>query len=326
MIDCHAHAFPALDEHLKKLPAPVGLLIQQTLGRVASELGRARRGPGRWRPTRPVIDIERLAVIRKRSVSPLPEAAELLLGLAFGPPQLLNGTTEQLRRSMDHYGITHSVVIGALPLAPNHWLLDAAQEDERLIPVAHLPKVAYGSTMAALERALAGLAERGVAGFKIHPNMDGLEPDHPAYRALFEAAQRLDRFVIIHTGRFTVAGYRRLGPADPRGFIPLFRDFPDVRVCLAHMNRDAPEVVWGLLHRFDQLYTDTSWQPAEVLRRAVSELGPTRLLLGSDWPMLHPGLQGDAAGALRRATSEEDFRLVTETNARTFLGLPAGRS
>ena len=52
----------------------------------------------------------------------------------------------------------------------------------------------------------------------------------------------------------------------------VLRAYPDGRVCLAHMNRDAPEVVWPLLQELPNLYTDTSWQPADAIRRAKGYL------------------------------------------------------
>ena len=45
------------------------------------------------------------------------------------------------------------------------------------------------------------------------------------------------------------------------------------------------------MKRYEQLYTDTSWQPAEAISRAIAALGSERILLGSDWPLLHTELQ-----------------------------------
>ena len=85
------------------------------------------------------------------------------------------------------------------------------------------------------------------------------------------------------------------------------------------MNRDEPEVVWKLLREHDQLWTDTSWQPAEVIRRAVDEIGASRILLGSDWPLLHPDLQGESLELLRRACSDRELEQIADENAGQFL-------
>ncbi|HEX4621625.1 MAG TPA: amidohydrolase family protein, partial [Myxococcaceae bacterium] len=157
-------------------------------------------------------------------------------------------------------------------------------------------------------------------GFKLHPGFDGLPPEHPAYRALFEAAQRHQRFVVVHTGRFDVPGVTRGGPRSPEELEPLFRDYPSVRVCLAHMNREHPQGAWELMRRHEQLFADTSWQPEESVRTALKEVGARRILLGSDWPLLHRGLQADALGILKRAASEKDLERVLQYTPLVFVG------
>jgi predicted TIM-barrel fold metal-dependent hydrolase len=128
----------------------------------------------------------------------------------------------------------------------------------------------------------------------------------------------------LHTGCFSVASYTHRHEADPAAYAGYFKEYPEVRVCLAHMNREQPEVAWELMRRFEQLYADTSWQPAEAIRRAARAVGAERILLGSDWPLLHGDLQGDAMSVLARAVSEQDFETITETSARRFLGAAAG--
>jgi predicted TIM-barrel fold metal-dependent hydrolase len=163
--------------------------------------------------------------------------------------------------------------------------------------------------------------DAGARGFKIHPNMDGLAADNPAYRAMFEVAQARKLFVILHTGAFAAVGYRTMQPADPEPYATLFADFPAVRVCLAHMNRDEPRRAWELMQAHEQLYADTSWQPAGVIGEAIEQVGVDRLLLGSDWPLLHPELQADALNELRQAVSSEDqLERIGNKNAIEFLG------
>jgi len=163
------------------------------------------------------------------------------------------------------------------------------------------------------------ILDRGAAGFKIHPNMDGLPVDAPAYRAAFEVARERDRFIIVHTGCFNVIGYQNQRPADPSLFEPWFARYPEVRVCLAHMNRDHPEEAWEVMRRHDQVWTDTSWQSADSIRRAVDAIGPERIVLGSDWPLLHPDLQGDSLACLERAAGPHLAHIV-DASARELLG------
>ncbi|HTM21440.1 MAG TPA: amidohydrolase family protein, partial [Kofleriaceae bacterium] len=144
--------------------------------------------------------------------------------------------------------------------------------------------------------------------------------DAPTYRALFEVARARDRFVIVHTGCFNVIGYKSQRPASPELFEPWFARYPEVRVCLAHMNRDHPDEAWEVMRRHDQVWTDTSWQSAEAIRRALDAVGPERIVLGSDWPLLHADLQGDSLACLERACSDAEREQILGPSAQELVG------
>ena len=314
-IDCHVHAFPSATDHAARLPASAAALLSGLPGSSLATVARALE-VGRHLG----IDTGRLAAFRHQTPGPVHQVAEFLMSLGMGPALLLVGTLDRLRDSMRRAGVDRSVVIAAPPLATNDWLLRAVAADPALVPVAHVPPVPIGAPADAWRQAYEDLAERGARGFKLHPNMDDLTPEHPAVRAALDCARAHGRFVILHTGRFTVPGYRNLRPADPRDWADVLRAYPDVRVCLAHMNRDAPEVVWPLLTELPRLYTDTSWQPADAIRRAVEAVGPERLLLGSDWPLLHLDFQTEAVGELEQGAGIAAAARIAGDSARAFLG------
>jgi predicted TIM-barrel fold metal-dependent hydrolase len=317
MIDCHAHAFPDLAHHTEGLPAPVGDFVRRSIVPYAQGLLERLREPMR---ALPALNLEQVAELRMHAPAALGNAAERLASYALTPQTRLFGTVEDLIASMDRNGVDRSVVIGAGHAAGNEWLLDRVRDSRRLLPVATLPDLPAEAGEGRWHDSWDALARAGARGFKIHPNMDGLPAGHPAYRALFEVAQAHGRFVILHTGCFAAAVYRHHEPADAAAFTALFESYPNVRVCLAHMNRDQPERAWELLARFPQLYTDTSWQPTATIRRALERVGAGRLLLGSDWPLLHTELQRDAIAQLRGAARGEELEQIVTVNARRFLG------
>ncbi len=312
MIDCHAHVFPELDEMARKLPGPAR-------GAVLA-LERVLRLPGASRLVRGLpLDVEKLAETRRRLPGPLRQIVETVLSLGIAPAILLGGSVRKLRESMARNGVLRTVVIAAHPTTPNEWLLGQVRGATDLVPVAHVPELPPGTPEAAWRDAFDALAKDGFSGFKIHPNMDGREGDDPAYRALFAAAEAHHKFVILHTGHFSVPGYRKRGPSDAQAFAPLFQAFPAVRVCLAHLNRDAPEAIWPLLAQHAQLFADTSWQTPDSIRRTLAEVGPDRLVLGSDWPLLHTELQADALAVLRAGAGAQAGRIGLDS-ARRLLG------
>lgn len=323
MIDCHVHAVPSALEQLeqklrKHAPTAAGWL--GTLGQkdYLDLPAPFRQRSGSYSAS---LDTERVVWMREHLPGVLNQSIEQLLSIVGAPVLSWTGTLVRLLRSMDQNDIQHSILLPAPPASTNDWVLQAAslKAPDRLIPVCVLPECERSAPLLSWENGWRALADRGAQGFKIHPNMDGLAANHPAYRALFQVASQSNRFVILHTGAFAAFLYRNRNPADPREFEPLFVDYPTVRVCLAHMNRDEPEVVWQLMRRYEQLYCDTSWQPPEIIRRAIEEVGAERVLLGSDWPLLHPQLQRNALDILRKATDPTAFEKVTNQNPMRFI-------
>lgn len=318
-IDTHAHAFPSPEVHTRALPEPA----RAATGAAASALSRAARALPAL-PIPPLFDVERLASFRRRRPLFFAQASEMLMGVAMLPQVALRATLDDLIESMDRNAITHTVVIAGWPAAPNEWLLEAAPGySGRIIPVAHPPQLPADAPQDDCEIAFDMLAEAGARGFKIHLNMDGLPVDCSVYRAMFEIARARNLFVIIHTGRFNTIAYKTQEPVSPNLFTDYFENFPEVKVCLAHMNRDEPAEALGAMRQFDNVYADTSWQTSESIADAIAEVGPERILLGSDWPLLHADLQGECARLLERAASEAELETITGKTAATFLGIDA---
>lgn len=327
MIDAHVHAFPAVSQ-------TVAEAVARTFGKRAAEIVRSSVAPAArsagehaWRrimpllPSGPALDIERVAAV-KREVPRAHRYLEAAGSVALLPPVVLGGTVEGLLASMNRHGIAQSVLIGARGAASNAWLLGEAcrQGAGRLVPVATLPELPADAKPSEWLSAYEALARDGARGFKIHSNWDGIDATHPAIAALFEVAQAHRLFVILHTGCFHVLGYKRTSAVDVSSFRRFFDAFPAVRVCLAHMGRDQPEHVWASMKRYEQLYADTSWQTEESIAHAIATVGSDRLMLGSDWPLLHLELQGDAIARAKAAAKGGALEDLFERSARRFLG------
>jgi len=307
MIDTHAHALPTVGDGSGAPP------IHDALARATNRLV----------PSRAVLGVQSLSTLERVLPRRGFALVEELSQVALVPPALLGGTVRGLLSSMDRHGIARTVMIGARGRISNRWVLEEAwpQAPDRLVPVTTLPTLSRSSaTLDEWVAAYHELADAGAAGFKIHPNWDGVLPGHPSYDAAFEVAQERDRFIIIHTGCFHVRTYRDQAPLDLDDLRPYFDRFPDARVCLGHMNRANPEAVWELQRRYDQVYTDTSWQPARVIRQAIDRVGSERLMLGSDWPLLHLGLQRDSLRAVEGAASGLHFQNIVDVAPRRFIG------
>jgi predicted TIM-barrel fold metal-dependent hydrolase len=224
---------------------------------------------------------------------------------------------------MDRAGIDRSVLIAAPPIASNRWVLQTARDNpDKIIPVCHVPTLPAETGPIKWRQSFEALVRQGARGFKIHPNFSPYPAHHICHEALFETAARNNLFVIIHTGCFTIPGYTNQKASEPSLYAEFFERYREVRVCLAHMNRDHPERAWDIMERYENVYADTSWQPSESIAKALTIVGNQRIVLGSDWPLLNLELQKTNLEAVRDATSNADFEMITDTNAHRLLGLP----
>jgi predicted TIM-barrel fold metal-dependent hydrolase len=340
MIDCHAHVYPHLWEHFGlSATASEQASWPRILTHWAFDRAEARARRLQHQVTRRVapstLTVQGVARLRRSRAWIGRVASDALLNVAGIPALAVEGTADGLAESMARSGLSRTVVIAAPPVAPNEWLLDLVRQQpdsSRLVPVVVTPEPVEGHDEKEWVARYEALAAGGARGFKIHPNMEGRPASHGVYRAMFQVAKERNLFVILHTGQFWVAAYQHLNPADANEFESLFSSFPSVKVCLAHLNRDAPQGVWALMRRYDQLYADTSWQSARGIHATREAVGAERLLLGSDWPFLGADMQKESVQILDSAVNSKDFERMTSSNAVRFLGegegkgTPAGRS
>jgi predicted TIM-barrel fold metal-dependent hydrolase len=323
LIDTHVHVFPHVEELVTKplLGSTPGGLRAVVGGPLRAGLAATRVVAGRL-PAPSPLSVRRMSALERLVPEGAWERIEQATGVVATLSVLPRSGVDGLLRSMDKAGIARSVAIGSFALGPNDWLLaEAARSNGRLIPVVTAPALTGGATYHDWVEAFAALADRGAAGFKIHPKMEGIEAGHDSVRARFEVAAQRGLFVIIHTGCFHVPLYKTPGPVDLPAFLPVLRDHPSVNTCLAHMNRGAPEEAWSVMMDHDHVYTDTSWTTPDVLAKAVHIVGPDRVMLGSDWPLLHAGLQAEALAIAREALTGDQLRTVTVDAPRRFLGV-----
>ncbi|MGI6611041.1 MAG: amidohydrolase family protein [Limnochordia bacterium] len=137
-------------------------------------------------------------------------------------------------------------------------------------PNPHLPEKEYS---AELRRCTTTL---GFVGVKLHPHGHCLSPDSAAGRMVFGLAQELGIPVMIHTG----AG---IPWALPANILPVARQFPDVRIVMAHAGHMlmASEALTVATY-CPNVYLETSWTGGFLVRHFAENLGAHRLLFGSD--------------------------------------------
>ena len=215
--------------------------------------------------------------------------------------------------------------LGHAPVSSAEIAEGAARNNDVLIPFGsvdpHRPD--------AVDRVRRLVSENGVRGFKFHPTVQGFDPSDERHYPLYEAIQDAAVPALFHTGQTGIGaglpGGRgmRLGLSNPMLLDPVAADFPDLQIIMAH-----PSVPWQdealsvATHKHNTWIDRSGWSPKyfpETLVRAANSYLKTRVLFGSDFPLLTPDRwQRDAAGT---ALKPEVMPGILKDNAVRLLGL-----
>ena len=171
----------------------------------------------------------------------------------------------------------------------------AARNNDVLIPFG---SVDPRQGAAAVERARTLVTEYGVRGFKLHPSLQAFAPNDEACYPLYEAMSELGVVALFHTGQTGIGaglpGGRgiKLRYSDPMLIDDVAADFPDLQIVRAH-----PAVPWAdaaisiATHKANVFVDLSGWLPKYFppqLVRQLSTLLRTKVLFGSDFPVLTP--------------------------------------
>lgn len=217
-----------------------------------------------------------------------------------------HATLDDIRDALDRSGIDGAAVMPT-DAGDNEGLAAALEgAGDRFHLFAWLDPHHAALTMDFLERR----ADR-IAGLKIHPSLERLRADDPAWGPFLRHAEERRLPVIIHAGRWQeMAGWR----------IPLdvAERHPEASVIIAHLGGDLPDLQQDCSREMAErdlpnVYLGTeSIREYYSLRIALDRLGPERILFGSDYPLGWPAaylavLDGAGPG-------EKERRLVLGDN------------
>ncbi|MEN6429787.1 MAG: amidohydrolase family protein, partial [Coriobacteriales bacterium] len=133
----------------------------------------------------------------------------------------------------------------------------------------------------------------GFKGVKLYPSNRAYRLSDPACRPLFDKASELGAAITVHYG-VTVDPTGDLRYADPTDLSPVARDHPDVTFVIAHFGAGYLHEVLRLGYQCKNVCVDTSgtnnWRDydphgytlSEIFDRALTALGPERVLFGTD--------------------------------------------
>jgi uncharacterized protein len=168
----------------------------------------------------------------------------------------------------------------------------------------------------------------GAIACKIHPVHGGFSASEPMLYPAYSWAEQHRLPVIVHCGTSTFAGSAN-AYADPILLDPLFRDFPDLTVVLAHGGRGwwYDQAAFLALQRAN-VWIEVSGLPphrlpdyyGSSLRRLAA-----KMIFGTDWPGV-PGVERNARSLekvlLGAGCGRADVAAAWGGNAAQVFGLP----
>ncbi len=149
-------------------------------------------------------------------------------------------------------------------------------------------------------------------GCKIHPNYSRQKIDSPDGRRVLGVLNELRRPLLLHTYSSSLE--------SPWNAVPVAKANPNVPIIMAHMGGDAWREGIRAARESRNLYVDmcASWADADKVAAAVQELGPERVLFGSDFTLFDPA---HTLGMVAEADLSAEARsLILHGNAERLFG------
>jgi predicted TIM-barrel fold metal-dependent hydrolase len=222
-----------------------------------------------------------------------------------GPPTSL----ADLLAAQDAAGIELTCVKPATDDPPdNRWVYEQIKGNPRCVGVAIVNPRRGDEAVADLEQAF---TEFGFKGLKIMPSVYGYPIEGPLHDPIMRKAAEHGIPVTIHSGGIHCM---------PAEIAILAARHPDVPVIMDHMGyRYWMDQAIAAARVLPNVYLGTATvnnEPGAVLR-AMREVGPDRVIYGSNWPANYPDL---AVAALQRIDLDPAHRamLMGDTLARLY--------
>lgn len=236
----------------------------------------------------------------------------------------LTATRENMRRSMDKYGVAKSVCMPIPPYLTFDDLKAAAKKDKGIIPFTG---VDFSKKFDAdkVEAKLKKDVSEGAMGLKLHPIIQKVSLSD---KKTFETVRAFEPHglpVLFHSG---ISHYYPKNEEDRQapefGEInhakKLVEAFPKVNFIAGHAGLFEMGDAISMLSPLKNAFVDVSIQSPKNIVKLIDAFGPERVLFASDWPW---GCRGTPIRAVKRACKGDikKQRRIFYQNAEELLGI-----
>lgn len=217
-------------------------------------------------------------------------------------------TLENMSRSMNESGVTHTVCMPVPPYVTFEDLNAARLRDGRIIPFTGIDFTRDYDIDSTLRSDVA----RGARGLKLHPIIQNIPLID---KKTMKAVQSFSQFklpVLFHCGyssyyRGTEKSRQNTAYGEIWYAAELVSSFPNVPFIAGHAGIFEVKDVIKMLAVYPNVYVDTSFQSPHRIRQLIKAFGPERVMFASDWPYGNriPGLKSVRAASRGDRTLED---------------------
>ena len=252
-----------------------------------------------------------------------------------------DGVVEDALDAMDKAGFSKAVVVNLFGSgstsfergpelaealkAFNRWGCDTVAPHERLIPYVNSdPHILSGEEMSAHIRDM--VENHGARGVKLHPVLQRFEMGDPRMTPTYRTCLELGIPVLSHSGPQREG--RPLG--TPSAYAPVLENFPELTVVIAHLGGGAWTETLEIARAYPHAYFDCceimEWLGGsnaptyEQLGRLIKDIGPERVVMGSDFPWYDLDRSVEIVMGLPHLAQEEKEAMLG-ANAIRIMGL-----
>lgn len=162
------------------------------------------------------------------------------------------------------------------------------------------------------------LAELGLHGVKLHPEIQGFAVDDPRSLRICALCEEAGLPLLLHTGD------RRYDCSNPNRLIPLLRKFPRLKVIGAHLGgwsiyEEAAKQLAGLENLWFDCSSTFYWLEPALAGNLIRLLGTDRVMFGSDYPMWTP--ETELRTLLSLGFTDSELENILSNTAKAVFGL-----
>lgn len=212
-----------------------------------------------------------------------PEALQQLIDA--GQYRVWECTMENFARDMTENEIAYACLLPVLPNTSFEEYLAVSKLDSRFIPFSCAN---FDLEIPEIEQKLKLDIEKGAKALKVHPILQNISLENAKVEAAVDLFGKAGLPIIFHVGVGQYYGPETNYPqnpefGDPQYFYDFAPRFKDYSLIAAHCC-GWPEAFAENTKGLENVYTDTTFCNAELIKKGVELLGEDRVVFGTDYP------------------------------------------